>query len=171
MSRMSASLLVAAVGFLSTACNTTGKGAQAKENEGSAQDRADHGCKVILRSSQLTQGGTCDWLFSVDVEPSLAERLQVGDVQVRYNVNDGEWASIPARFSTSPTHNNFRRYTANVGSCLGGGGPSLRVRAVAFVKTSEGQLFDHNFEEGDVGSVLADRSKNWDLEGLSPHCK
>ncbi len=149
-----------------------GLGLLALVSTGSAQaeqNYADHGCNIVLRHVWFQSGGRAGWSFVVDVRESFLRARPVQNVGVIWRLQGQTWNRFPLHRYNHP--HRIPGYQSYVGYFDHGGHSSMYLDAVAVATTDGSQVFDHNFENGDVGFVRADSSNRWDAKPGANICR
>jgi hypothetical protein len=128
-------------------------------SEAFAADSADHQCRVVLRHAQYSSGRSAGFAFSVDVSSDWLATHPGAKVYVRYNLNNEGWKDQEAE-ALNTLGEDFVRFNSFL---VHNGYHSMSLNAVAYVEYQGRRLFDHNFEQGDIGSLALHRGNNWQV--------
>lgn len=131
-----------------------------------ATDWADHNCQIFLTGAHwLPQPGE----FYISIQTPNREQFGgPNEVKLLIRFHRGDWRELTPR--AERVDDKFRYYGATFRP-NGGGHPSMWLDAIAFFKFHEGRLFDHNWHFGNWGYLTLNRSNNWSVSNLSPHCR
>lgn len=133
----------------------------------SAADTTDRQCRVVLRDAAFSSGGWAGFIVNVDVRKDLLKAYPGVKIQVRYQLTPGDngWTDL----EMSPTGTGSDVHSRFAVRIPNSGHPAMEFKVVAFAYYQGDRLFDHNFESGNLGNIVLNRSNNWRTTTQSCH--